>query len=104
MMTAVDEYDIRASFDAMDEDRVGEITFDEFYTALFLGLFDDPQLTPTQLHQLVQEATGITATPEFSNLSTTRITIDMALQTLSKVCWTKPNVVHTILEMKAVWN
>jgi Ca2+-binding EF-hand superfamily protein len=46
-MDAVDEYDVRASFEALDSDHEGALPFPTFYT-LYLGLGFQPQRIPEQ--------------------------------------------------------
>jgi hypothetical protein len=46
-MNAVDEYDVRASFEALDSDHEGTLPFPAFYT-LYLGLGFQPQRIPEQ--------------------------------------------------------
>lgn len=46
-MDAVDEYDVRASFEALDSDHEGTLSFPAFYT-LYLGLGFQPQRIPEE--------------------------------------------------------
>jgi hypothetical protein len=58
IMNAIDEYDVRSSFEALDIDHEGTLTFPDFYT-LYLGLGFQPQRIPEQeLRAKVAAATG----------------------------------------------
>jgi hypothetical protein len=57
-MNAVDEYDVRASFEALDSDHEGTLPFPAFYT-LYLGLGFQPQRIPErELRSKVDAVTG----------------------------------------------
>jgi hypothetical protein len=70
--SVVDEFDIRESFEALDDEKFGRLTMDQFYT-LYLGL-GYPQLTKPDLrgkvHAIQREES---------------VTIEIVLQILSKV-------------------
>jgi hypothetical protein len=73
-MNALDEYDIRTGFDAMDDDKLGTIGMDQFCT-LYLGL-GYPRLAQHQLEQYVRQVCK-----NYRH----EVTKDMALQILSQV-------------------
>jgi hypothetical protein len=72
-MNALDEHDIRAGFDAMDDGKLGTIGMDQFFT-LYLAL-GYPRLEQHQLEQYVRQ----------SSKNRQEVTKDMALQVLSQV-------------------
>jgi len=52
-LNAIDEYDIKRSFEALDEDKINRISVESFHT-LFLGLgFQPTQLTQSELRDKV---------------------------------------------------
>ncbi|CAB9498692.1 expressed unknown protein [Seminavis robusta] len=62
-LSAIDEYDVKMSFQAMDEEKIDRITLENFHT-LFLGLGFQPQrLSLLQLRRKVADA--------IENISTT---------------------------------
>ena len=53
-MNSYDEYDVRCSFDAIDEDKIGEITLDQCYVLLLgLGFFNKTRLEKGELQRMV---------------------------------------------------
>jgi hypothetical protein len=55
-LSAVDEYDVKCSFEALDDEKVNRITLESFHT-LFLGMgFQPKQLTLDQLEFKVASA------------------------------------------------
>lgn len=55
-MDSLDEYDIRDTFDALDEEKEGKLTIDKFYT-LYLGL-GFPKMTLEELRNKVRAIQG----------------------------------------------
>jgi hypothetical protein len=74
IMDALDEYDIRTGFDAMDDNKFGTIGMDQFFT-LYLAL-GYPRLEQHQLEQYVRQT---------RKNYRQEVTKDMALQVLSQV-------------------
>ena len=70
----MEEFDIRESFEAMDENMTGEISFDAFFT-LYLGL-GYPKATKKELRQLLNCAQG----------EASKVTLATVLHLLSQVC------------------
>jgi hypothetical protein len=68
----VDEFDIRESFEALDDEKFGRLTMDQFYT-LYLGL-GYPQLTKPDLRGKVHAIQ-----------SEESVTIEVVLYILSQV-------------------
>ena len=71
-MDSIDEYDVRESFDAMDDEKLGCLTLDQFYT-LYLGL-GYPRATIEEVKAKIRAVQ-----------SDETITINTALQVLAKV-------------------
>jgi hypothetical protein len=74
IMNTLDEYDILTGFDAMDDDKLGTIAMDQFFT-LYLAL-GYPRLEQHQLEQYVRQT---------RKNYRQEVTKDMALQVLSQV-------------------
>mgnify|MGYP000556342408 CR=1 FL=1 len=70
--SVVDEFDIRESFEALDDEKLGRLTMDQFYT-LYLGL-GYPQLTKPDLRGKVSAIQ-----------SEESVTIEVVLYILSQV-------------------
>lgn len=73
-MNTLDEYDVRTGFDAMDDDKLGTIGMNQFFT-LYLAL-GYPRLEQHQLEQYVRQT---------RKNYRQEVTKDMALQVLSQV-------------------
>jgi hypothetical protein len=71
-MQSIDEFDIRESFDALDDEKLGRLCLDRFYV-LYLGL-GYPKLTKDELEQQVR-----------SRQTDACVTIDTVLKILSQV-------------------
>ena len=74
IMNTLDEYDVRTGFDAMDDDKLGTIGMNQFFT-LYLAL-GYPRLEQHQLEQYVRQT---------RKNYRQEVTKDMALQVLSQV-------------------
>jgi hypothetical protein len=74
-MGSINEFDIRESFDAMDDEKLGRLSIDQVYT-LYLGL-GYPKLTVLELRNKVR---AIQSEDE-------AVTVDTVLQILSKVLY-----------------
>jgi hypothetical protein len=71
-MDSIDEYDIRESFDALDDEKLGRLTVDQSYT-LYLGLGYPRMALPewrSKVHAIQSEET---------------VAIDTVIKILSKV-------------------
>ena len=83
-MNAIDEYDIRDTFQALDSDQDGFLTLDEFHT-LYLGLGYRPQrISQQELQQLVLECNSDGT--RTNNDQGGSISLGVVLQVLKKVC------------------
>lgn len=71
-MQSIDEFDIRESFDALDDEKLGRLSIDCFYT-LYLGLG-----YPKQSKEALKEQVNARQTDEY-------LTIDTALKILAQV-------------------
>ncbi len=67
-MDSLDEFDIRDSFDAMDEDKLGRISLQTFYT-MYLGL-GYPQTTMDDLQRQIVAIQGDDSTGSSVSLET----------------------------------
>lgn len=72
-MDSIDEYDIRESFDSLDDDKTGRLSMSQFYT-LYLGL-GYPKMTQPELTNIVAKLQ-----------KDETVTIGTVLKVLSKVC------------------
>lgn len=79
MMNALDEYDVRASFTALDTDIEGSLCLQDFYT-LYLATGFTPVRIP--ISNLQQEVQAIAGGP------VDRISLDLCLEVLSQASYT----------------
>lgn len=87
-LNAMDEYDIRDTFQALDSDQDGCLTLDEFHT-LYLGLGYRPQrLTRDELEQEILRACRKNDDDNVDGSSSNNmlISVEVCLQVLRKVC------------------
>jgi hypothetical protein len=80
-MTSLEEFDIRESFDALDNEKLGLLAMDQFYT-LYLGLGYEPKVTPKEMNARVQR---VRQEEEAGGNEEDNLTVEIAVMVLSKV-------------------
>jgi hypothetical protein len=80
-MTRLEEFDIRESFDALDDEKLGLLSMDQFYT-LYLGLGYEPKVTVEEMNARLQR---VRQDEDEEEEEEEKVTVEAAIKVLSKV-------------------